>query len=57
MAELRNRGFTDCAVASGTAKGSSGLRLQEPGGLCARVLLVNLLKCERLSGLRTSHVF
>lgn len=57
MAELRDHGFTDSAVASGTAKGSSGLRLQEPGGLCARVLLVNLLKCERLSGLRTSHVF
>lgn len=57
MAELRNPWFTDSAVASGTAKESSGLRLQEPGGLCACVLLVNLLKCERLNGLRTSHVF
>lgn len=57
MAELRNPWFTESSGASGTAKGSSGLRLQEPGGLCARVLLVNLLKCERLSGLRTSHVF
>lgn len=57
MAELRNPWFTDSAVASGTAKGSCGLRPQESGGLCARVLLVNLLKCESLSGLRTSHVF